>query len=59
MTITTFTMNDEAAIVKQIKVHQENLEMLNDFAPNHPLVLKNTNKLLDLIEVLEAIQTNK
>ena len=59
MNTTTFTINDEASIVNQIKVCQSNLEMLNDFAPNHPLVLKNINKMLDLVAILEAIQSNK
>ena len=59
MNTTTFTINDETAIVNQIKVCQSNLEMLNDFAPNHPLVLKNINKMLDLVAIFEAIQSNK
>lgn len=59
MNTITFTINDESSIVNQIKVCQSNLEMLNDFAPNHPLVLKNINKMLDLVEVLEAIKTSK
>lgn len=54
-----FTTNDEAAIRTQIKTCQGNLEMLMDFAPNHPLVLKNINQMHTLVEVLESIQAAK
>lgn len=52
----TFTNNDKQYIKIQIKVCQQNLEMLMDFAPNHPLVVKNTNKMIDLLEILEAME---
>lgn len=52
----TFTKNDRQYINIQIKVCQQNLEMLMDFAPNHPLVVKNTNKMIDLLNILEAME---
>jgi hypothetical protein len=59
MNTNTLTINDKAEIISQFKVCQGNLQLLNDFAPNHPLVLKNTKWMLDLIKVLESFQSQK
>lgn len=59
MNTNTLTINDKAEIVSQMKVCEGNLQLLSDFAPNHPLVLKNIKWMLNLIEVLESFQSHK
>ncbi len=57
--MTTLTTNQESEILKQIEICKGNLQMLNDFAPNHALVLKNIKWLLELVKSLEVTQSHK